>query len=80
MAKKTKRSARKTMTLPASGTRPPEMQGVAPAARPAFTPRSTPAKVDLSQEYNYVFADLRKIAVIAVAMFVLLFVLAFVLK
>jgi len=56
------------------------MQGVAPAARPAFTPRSTPAKVDLSQEYNYVFADLRKIAVIAVAMFVLLFVLAFVLK
>lgn len=80
MAKKTKRSARKTMTPPASRTRPPETQGVPTAARPAFAPRSTPTKVDLSQEYNYVFADLRKIAIIGAAMFVLLFVLAFVLK
>jgi len=37
-------------------------------------------KADLSQEYDYVFADLRKIAIIAVVMFVLLFALAFVLK
>jgi hypothetical protein len=38
------------------------------------------SKVDLAQEYHYVFADLRKIAIIAVMMFVLLFVLAFMLK
>jgi hypothetical protein len=37
-------------------------------------------KADLAQEYHYVFADLRKIAIIAVVMFVLLFALAFVLK
>jgi hypothetical protein len=42
--------------------------------------RNQSAKVDLNQEYRYVFADLRKIGVIAVAMFALLFVLAFVLK
>ena len=45
------------------------------AARAAAT-----AKVDLAQEYRYVFADLKKIAIIAAAMFVLLFVLAFVLR
>jgi hypothetical protein len=37
-------------------------------------------KVDLAQEYHYVFADLRKIAIIAVVMFVVLFALAFVLR
>lgn len=42
--------------------------------------KGQPAKADLSQEYRYVFADLRKIGVIALAMFALLFVLAFVLK
>ncbi len=37
------------------------------------------ASADLADEYAYVFADLRKIGLIAAAMFVLLFALAFVL-
>jgi len=36
--------------------------------------------VNLAQEYQYVFADLRKIAVIAAVMFVVLFALNFVLR
>lgn len=51
------------------------------AAKPAVAAKAAAAaKVDLAEEYHYVFADLRKIAVIAAAMFVLLFGLAFVLK
>ena len=79
MAKKSKRSQRRPMSTPAVKTRT-----AAPASggdRPVFTPRVTGTpKVDLAQEYSYVFADLRKIAVIAMAMFVLLIVLALVLK
>jgi hypothetical protein len=41
---------------------------------------SAATKVDLAQEYDYVFADLRKIAIIAVLMFAVLFALALVLK
>jgi hypothetical protein len=37
------------------------------------------ATADLADEYSYVFADLRRIGMIAAAMFVLLFALAFVL-
>jgi hypothetical protein len=35
---------------------------------------------DLADEYSYVFADLRRIGLIAAAMFVLLFALGFVLR
>ncbi|MGB9879634.1 MAG: hypothetical protein ACPLRM_02615 [Anaerolineae bacterium] len=83
MAKKGKRPRRKAIQ-----TRKP----VAPAAkaeesRPVLATASTTSakvsastKVDLAQEYHYVLADLRKIAIIAVAMFILLFVLAFILR
>jgi hypothetical protein len=38
------------------------------------------ASDNLAEEYGYVFSDLRRIAVIAAAMFVLLFALALVLR
>ena len=56
-------------------------QQAQPAVKPVVPTKAVaPAKVDLAQEYHYVFSDLRKIASIAAAMFVLLFVLAFVLR
>lgn len=79
MAKKSKRSQRRPMSAPAVKTR--KVARASAAERPVFTQRVTGTpKVDLAQEYSYVFADLRKIAVIAMAMFVLLIVLALVLK
>ena len=71
MAKKTRRQRRKV-----SSTRTP------PAAQTRNEPAVTAAratKVDLAEEYHYVFADLRRIAIIAAIMFVLLFALAIVL-
>ena len=52
------------------------------AARPSPHHTAAPAtpRVDLGEEYAYVFADLRKIALIAAGMFVLLLVLAFALR
>jgi hypothetical protein len=40
---------------------------------------ATPRAVDFSQEYAYVYTDLKKVAVIAAAMVLILVVLAFVL-
>ncbi len=81
MPKKTRRSQRKTMTSRATQAATAQSQPAAVPLRPAASVKVVaPAKVDLAKEYDYVFADLRKIAIIAAAMFVLLFVLAFVLK
>jgi len=78
MAKKTKRSRRKVARTTAAETRRDQPT---PVAKATVLPRaSAPAKVDLAREYSYVFTDLRKIAIIAAIMFVLLFALAFVLK
>ncbi len=78
MAKKSK----KTRIRPPVASRPATAGSVAPAteALPARPFSSAPGKVDLAQEYAYVLTDLRRIAIIAVAMFVLLFALALVLK
>ncbi len=79
MPKKSKRSQRRSASTPA--VRSKAATGESTVAKPAFTPRATgSSKVDLAQEYGYVFADLRKIAVIAVAMFALLVVLALVIR
>jgi len=80
MPKKTRRAQRRTLPTVAAvpGPTTENTQGI--VARPLTTPRTGAVKGDLSQEYGYVFADLRKIGLIAVAMFVLLFVLAFVLR
>jgi hypothetical protein len=79
MAKKSKRSQRRPASTPS--VKSAQAAGETAVAKPTFTPRVTgSSKVDLAQEYSYVFADLRKIAVIAVAMFALLIVLALVIK
>ena len=92
MAKKTKKGRRsapvplKRDGVPASQVAPAytpqtRTEPSATATRPTVATRAgTTAKVGLAQEYHYVFADLRKIAIIAALMFALLFVLAFVLR
>jgi len=83
MPKKTKRQHRKApitreAPAPVSAAQP---ESAAAVSKPAVSARAaTASKVDLAQEYHYVFADLRKIAIIAVVMFVLLFALAYVLR
>lgn len=52
---------------------------VTESVRLAPTPKAT-TMADLAEEYRYVYADLRRIAIIAVAMFALLVLLNFVVK
>jgi len=65
-----------TASVPQAGTE----SSVATSRSTVATRAAATAKVDLAREYHYVFADLRKIAIIAVVMFALLFALAFVLR
>lgn len=79
MSKKARRSQRRTARAPSA--QPATGEHPQAAVRPTFVPRVAAAsKVNLAQEYQYVFADLRKIAVIAAVMFVVLFALNFVLR
>ena len=81
MSKKNRRTPRRVAPREAAPVQSTATQAVAATeAPPVSVWRNQPAKADLNQEYHYVFADLRKIGVIALAMFALLFVLAFVLK
>ena len=83
MPKKTKRPRRRAPVTQVTAAQPAQTrnESSATATRPTMVTKAPAAtKADLSQEYDYVFADLRKIAIIAVVMFVLLFALAFVLK
>jgi hypothetical protein len=83
MAKKTKRLHRKAAVTQVTPVPAEQTKGEASTTAPRTTMVGRTAaatKVDLAQEYHYVFADLRKIAIIAVVMFALLFALAFVLK
>ena len=78
MAKKTRRARRrdKAKRSPRTSVSQPAVS----AKRPVEQKELISTGVDLTQEYEYVFADLRKIAIIAAIMFVLLFVLAFALR
>jgi hypothetical protein len=80
MSKKNRRGQRRIATT--GDAAPASTVDVTPAAqaRPLYGPRGSSAKVDLNQEYQYVFSDLRKVGLIALAMFSLLIVLSFVLK
>jgi hypothetical protein len=71
MAKKSRRARRQAAgtARPASVSRP-----VRPSAREA-----APKQVDFSTEYHYVVEDLKRIAIIALGLLVLLIILAFVL-
>jgi hypothetical protein len=77
MAKKTRKQSRaKSRSQRPSQVTQPTL--IAKTTAPSKKAAST--AIDLAEEYNYVFADLRKIAVIAVVMFALLFGLAFILR
>ena len=78
MAKKTRRARRREKGKPQK--RASVSQPTVAAKVPARAKTPSSVAVDLSQEYAYVFTDLRKIAVIAAIMFVLLFILAFALR
>jgi hypothetical protein len=80
MAKKTRRSRRKRKAARTKVAKAEQRQPT-PVERAAVSAKvSAPAKVDLAQEYHYVFSDLRRIAIIAAVMFALLLALAFVLR
>ncbi len=78
MAKKTRRARRRDKGKQEQRTTVP--QPTVSAKPPTQEKATASTAVDLTQEYAYVFADLRKIAIIAAIMFVLLFVLAFALR
>jgi hypothetical protein len=82
MAKKGKRPRRKAVQSKKPVVPAAKAEELRPmlAATSAASKVSAPAKVDLAQEYHYVLADLRKIAMIALAMFIVLFILAFILR
>jgi hypothetical protein len=83
MSKKTRRQRRKgsaTRVAPAPAAQTKKEPSTTATKAAIATKVATAPKVDLAQEYHYVFADLRKIAIIAVLMFVILFALAFVLR
>ncbi len=83
MSKKSKRRRKRRRTprlSPAQLVQPgvaAPMQPVQTAERPVVAPAATPEPAgDLREEYRYVVADLRRIAIIAAAMMVLMIVLA----
>lgn len=69
MAKKSRRAYR--------APNGPQRVQISRPARP-LAPSTAPKEVDFSQEYHYVLQDLRRIAVIAAGLLVLLVVLALV--
>lgn len=79
MAKKSRRSRRKRKAVQTLVPSAAEQQP-APVRKAAVTAQASSAKVDLAEEYHYVFSDLRRIAIIAAVMFALLFALAFVMR
>ncbi|MGQ9493999.1 MAG: hypothetical protein ACUVR2_09575 [Anaerolineae bacterium] len=82
MAKKGKRSHRKGVQSrkPVAPTQQAGERRPMPVATHVTSKASAAPKVDLAQEYHYVLADLKKIGMIALAMFILLFALAFILR
>ncbi|KPL16892.1 MAG: hypothetical protein AMJ93_15355 [Anaerolineae bacterium SM23_84] len=80
MAKKTRRSRRKRKTAQTRVAKTRKLQPTPVKQAAVSTEVSAPAKLDLAQEYHYVFSDLRRIAIIAAVMFALLLALAFVLR
>jgi hypothetical protein len=84
MTKQRSRSAYRSR----NAARRPAAAGPAAAARPAVTPRPSVAaqreaaadKGDFSAEYHYVLSDLRRLGLLALAMFATLVVLALVIR
>jgi hypothetical protein len=80
MAKKTSRARQRPVRPIASPAATPQSTPPSGEARAATVspPASAPKnQVDFASEYRYVVGDLRKMGIIAVAMFVVLFALSF---
>jgi len=80
MAKKSRRVRKKSQPIrlsPAQMVQPGDQ--MAEASPLATTKRPGSKVADLSEEYRYVIADLKRIGIIAVAMLAVLIVLAFLL-
>ncbi len=73
MAKKSRRARRRT-------AKPVQPVRVARPTQPIHTVTQQPKEVDFATEYHYVIEDLKRIAITAVALFVLLIILAFALS
>ena len=79
MAKKSRRSRRRRKAV--ARRHEPRPQAPQKTRQVAASAEAvTKARVDLAQQYAYVFTDLRRIAIIAAVMFALLFALAFLLR
>jgi len=82
MAKKSRRAQRrrgrpasKPMSRPKAPSMPKE---VAQAPKSGIVPQEM--AIDLSEEYRYVYSDLKKIAILAGAMSIVLIILSFVIR
>ena len=83
MAKKSRRARKKART---TKPKPPARKTALPQPSPAIAkgpPRpetKTKKTVDFATEYRYVYADLKRIAITAAAMLVVLIILSFVIR
>ena len=83
MAKKSRRARKKTRTTrprPPTRTTPVAQPSPAIAERPPRSEAMTRKTVDFATEYRYVYADLKRIAIIAAAMLTVLVILSFVIR
>jgi hypothetical protein len=84
MAKKSRRSRRtkkKRAPAPPPGVRPEvALQSSQPRDMAAPSTTSRTRTVDFSKEYYYVYSDLKRIAILAASMLVVLVALSFVIK
>ncbi len=85
MAKKSRRARRSTgkkrSPAPPAGVRP-DLTLRAAESRGIVAPGATSGakKIDFSQEYRYVYSDLKRIAILAASMLVVLVALSFVIR
>ena len=83
MAKKSRRARKKTR---ATRPTPPARKTPVPQPSPAIAKEPPPPEtktkktVDFAAEYRYVYADLKRIAITAVAMLAVLIILSFVIR
>jgi len=84
--KKRRKAARRQLpkhvvTKPVSAAETEPLQATSRAAtrrKPASVRATQPATIDYAKEYSYVYADLKRVAVITAAMLVILVVLSFI--
>jgi len=81
MAKKTRRTVTQRGVRPAPTSLQPTPSPGLERVRPApVAPQAANKQVDFSKEYYYVIGDLRKMAILAASMFVVLILLSFVIR